>query len=689
MLMGGILSHGPHAVKELIVPRRVRTLLLLFVIIAAPASAQPESGTFRLHKFAQPIGEETYTISRDADGLTLEASFSFTDRGSPVPLNATLRASVDYTPRAFVISGRTSRLSTIDTEVTIDKGTAHVRIDKDKTDVAVPSQFFTVAGYSPVALEMALLRYWRSHGSPARLKTLPSGEVEIVDRGAETVAVGGRQVLLRRYSVRGLVWGLETLWMDDAGGLAALVTRDAEFDHFEAVRNDLERALTAFIASAARDQMAELQSLSQSLPGRRTGSLAFTGATLIDGTGAPALANATVVTSNGRIVAVGPAAAVRIPDDAARVDATGKYLIPGLWDMHAHYEQVEWGPIYLAAGVTTVRDVGNELEFITEVRDATNSGQGLGPRLLLAGIVDGDSKMALGVARVTSASEAATWVKRYHDAGFQQVKVYSSLTSESVKAICREAHALGMTVTGHIPQGMDIYEGVKDGMDQVNHIPYLAAVLRPKSYDPAKATPAERMRVMSEIDIQGPRGQQLIAFLKDHGTVIDDTLALYEQVMRPQRVPALTIEPGIAKVAPELRAQLTSGGVPDAMADGATQSFSRLLAIVGALHKAGITLVAGTDQTVPGYSVYREIELYVQAGFTPMEALQAATIVPARVMKLADDTGTIEAGKRADFDILDANPLEDIHNIRTVRSVVSGGVLYETSSLWKSAGFEP
>ena len=142
-------------------------------------------------------------------------------------------------------------------------------------------------------------------------------------------------------------------------------------------------------------------------------------------------------------------------------------------------------------------------------------------------------------------------------------------------------------------------------------------------------------------------------------------------------------------MAPELRAQLTSGGVPDAMADASTQAFARLLAIVSALHKAGITVVAGTDQTVPGYSVYREIELYVQAGFTPLEALQAATIVPARVMKVADDTGTIEAGKRADFDILDANPLEDIRNVRSVRFVVSHGVLYETSSLWKSAGFAP
>src|SRR5262249_48594011 len=159
------------------------------------------------------------------------------------------------------------------------------------------------------------------------------------------------------------------------------------------------------------------------------------GATVIDGTGNPPLVNATVITHGGRIVAVGPGGNVKIPADAKRIDASGKYIIPGLWDMHAHYEQVEWGPIYLAAGVTTVRDVGNEFEFITAVRDALNSGHALGPRMLLAGIVDGDGPMALGINRVNSPADALTWVQRYHDAGFQQMKIYSSMTSANVKAV--------------------------------------------------------------------------------------------------------------------------------------------------------------------------------------------------------------------------------------------------------------
>ncbi len=276
-------------------------------------------------------------------------------------------------------------------------------------------------------MQMAMMRYWRAHGSPAQLATLPTGEVKIQDRGAETIDIGGRSVQVERYSVRGLIWGLETLWMDGNDNLVALVSTDAEFDHFEAVREEYEPALAKFVASAARDQMATLTELSKQTAGRRTGAFAFVGATLIDGSGKPPVPNATVVTREGKIVAAGPRAKVKVPGDAQRVDVSGKFIIPGLWDMHAHYEQVEWGPIYLAAGVTTVRDVGNEFDFITAVRDAVNSGNALGPHMLLAGIVDGDSPYALGFARVNSPADAQTWVQRYHDSGFQQMKIYSSV----------------------------------------------------------------------------------------------------------------------------------------------------------------------------------------------------------------------------------------------------------------------
>lgn len=659
---------------------------ILFSQTNAPSS---QSGKFRLHKFEQPIGQETYTITPDGSTLTLKSEFEFTDRGSKVPLSATLRTSDDYVPQSFVIKGKTSRMSDIDTDVTINGASATIRQGKDTRIVTTPASFFTISGYAPVAVQMELMRYWRTHGSPAELATLPSGAIRIQDRGADTIDVNGHSIQVERYTVQGLIWGMETLWMDSNNNLAALVSTDAEFDHFEAVREDYESALAKFVASAARDEMAALTELSQKLPGRRTGTFAFVGATVIDGTGKPPIPNATVVTADGKIVSVGPSKKIKVPAGAQRIDVTGKYIIPGLWDMHAHYEQVEWGPIYLAAGVTTVRDVGNEYDFITQVRDAVNSGKALGPHMLLAGIVDGDGPYAIGITRVNSPADAQMWVTRYHDSGFQQIKIYSSMKPDNVKAICADAHKAGMTVTGHIPIGMNAYEGVEDGMDMINHLHYISDLLMPKDYDYRKTKGAERLKIMAAIDVNSEAGKKAVAFFKQHGTVIDPTMALFEMQFRPADEPAEQMEPGIAHVAPELREQLVSGGLPPELAPLGKQIVQKDLEIIQALHRAGVPIVAGTDQAVPGFSVYHEIELYVQAGFTPMEALQAATIVPARAMKVEKDSGSLEVGKRADLDVLDANPLDDIRNIRSVRSVVAHGVLYDPAPLWESVGFKP
>ncbi len=665
----------------------VRGLLILAPLCLLSAAGGDPS-KFLLHKFEQPIGLETDTVSGQGNAFETESVFEFTDRGKKVPLKATLRYSGNYAPSFFRISGSTSRSSSIDTTIHVTGHLANVSDGKSSRKVAVPERFFTIAGYAPASLQEALVRYWQKNGRPAELAILPSGTVEIHDRGTDTFSVGSARVNFRRYSVRGLVWGLETLWMDDQDQLAAVVTRDAEFDHFEAVREGYEPALADFVSAGARDEIDNLAEINQALPGRRTGVLAITGATLIDGLGTAPISPATVVTRNGRIVAAGPAAAITIPNDAERMDAAGKYIIPGLWDMHAHYEQVEWGPIYLAAGVTTVRDVGNEFGFISAIRDANNAGKGLGPRLLLAGVVDGDGPLALGMQRVNSAADAAAWVKKYHAAGFQQIKIYSSVKPDVVKAVCETAHAMRMTVTGHIPNGMSLLDGIAAGMDQVNHISYVTAAFLPEGFDMRKSNPAERINAVKSIDPNSEAGQRVLAALKEHRTVIDDTAALSELGTQAAGRPEETVEPGIANVAPELQQQFQSGGLTGEALSLAKLRWSKMLEIMGVLHRAGIRFVAGTDQAVPGYSVYREIEIYVEAGFTPLEALQAATIVPAQVMKVDSDSGSVEAGKRADFDILDANPLENIHNIRSVRWVVANGTLYDPKPLWRSVGFK-
>jgi imidazolonepropionase-like amidohydrolase len=679
----------------------IQILLLLALLAAAPraipaqqpqttpgASAIVEQGKFTLHKFEQPIGQETYEIRRDGDSLAVNIDFKFTDRSHPVPLSATFRGAADLTPQAFAIKGDTARTASIDEAVTLEAATVHLRSRDKLSDLAPPSgPFFTIAGYAPTTMQMLMVRYWATHGSPAQLRTLPSGTVRVEPRGQDTIRVGTNDEKLDRYTIEGLIWGRETLWFDSNRNLVAAITTDAEFDHFEAIRDGYESALGDFVGRAGADGMSALAGISKGISGSRASTLAIVGATLIDGTGAAPIPDSAVVLHNGRIVAVGPRSKVKIPQGANIVDAHGKSILPGLWDMHAHFEQVEWGPIYLAAGVTTVRDCGNEFEFITAVRDAIANGRGLGPRLLLAGIVDATGPMALGVERVDTPEQARQWTDRYHAAGFQQMKIYSSVKLEEVKIIADEAHRLGMTVTGHVPEGLTGYQVIAAGQDQINHISYIADMMHAPF--PADMGRDEKMKARASLDLESAEARNALVFLKDHHTVVDPTMALFEFFIATTAKPPSSFEPGVNKIAPELAEQLTDVGPPTERSEKNEKVFEKELAIVGALHRAGIPVVAGTDQTVPGHSLHREIELYVQAGFTPMEAIQAATIVPARVMGLDKESGTLEKGKRGDLIVINGNPLEDIHNTRNVEFVITNGVMYHTAELWRSVGFKP
>jgi imidazolonepropionase-like amidohydrolase len=635
-----------------------------FGLHARAADDPTESGVFALFKFEQEIGEERYDIRSSAGSFALTSTFSFNDRGTPVPLDTTLQFDRDLVPIHFTIHGDVARISKIDAEVTLAGGTATIREGSATRSEPAPAGVFTLAGYAPPSLQMTFMRFWAARGRPKSVPLLPHGTARVEARGRDEVIVDGRTMALNRYSVDGVVWGRETLWLDADGRLAALVSQDAEFDHFEAARPELKPAIPQLVARAASDGMAAMAETAAAESPAASPEVAIVGATILDMTGRKPVPNGTVVIRDGRITAVGPSNRITVAKQATVVQAAGKTVMPGLWDMHAHFEQVEWGPIYLAAGVTTVRDVGNELEFIAAVRDAVVAGKGLGPRMLLAGVIDGPGQRGLGLARAATPDEGRRWVDRYHDAGFDQIKVYSSITLDVLRGITAEAHKLGMTVTGHVPDSMNVLTAIEAGLDQVNHAQYLGAA--------AGADP-----------------QVVIAALKRHGTVVDPTLALYELLARPLDQPIDRFEPGFRKVARELEAPLSGFGTPVGMAARSRAQLNDSLALVNSLHRAGVPIVAGTDQSVPGHSLHRELELYAQAGFTPFEALAAATVVPARVMKKLGDSGTIERGKRGDLIVLDGDPLADVRNTRRIYRVITNGRVFDPAALWRSVGFQP
>ena len=644
----------------------------ILVLLLTAFSLTAQNGQFIIHMILHAIGEERYTIVPTAEGLKLDSTFAYSDRGNQRTTTATLRMKSDATPLSFEIKERPGSFKT-------DGDNATVTEDAATRSLTLPARYFTIFGSSPFAVQMMMLRYWTAHGKPANLPVLranPAADpVRIAPAGHDSVKVNGQSVVLDRYTVANLIFGSEILWLNRDGDLAAAMTFAGGLP-MEAVRTEYESALPQLYRAGVAQEMADLQDLGRRVPPERVGAFAISGATLIDATGAPPVPDSVVIVRDGRIAAAGARSAVAIPHGMPVVDAHGQTLLPGLWEMHTHFSGVEFGPALLAAGITTARDCGGEFDYLVAQRDAVAQHGGLGPRLLLAGLVDAGGPKAFGHVTAETPEEGRAVVNRYHAAGFEQIKLYTFLTPEVVKAITAEAHRLGMTVTGHVPQSLTTIQGVEAGMDQINHLNYATNAMR--TSDGGRGP----------IDFGSQAAQRAIQFFKDHHTVIDPTAGWGEMAGHSRAVDVATFEPGIGKTPFVLDFKFRAmGGATTA--DQMRARMAQTVAAIGALHRAGVTIVPGSDTGLVGYGLHRELELYVDAGMTPLEAIQCATIVAARAMKLDRDSGTVEPGKRADLILVEGNPLAHISDLRRVTRVIANGRLYDARTLWQSVGFRP
>jgi imidazolonepropionase-like amidohydrolase len=630
----------------------LRVLVLLAFGICHLALRQPPDQSLALYLLGHRIGAEQYSI----DSSTLTAHFEYLDRGTKVALDTTLAFAKDFTPLSFEAHGKSYRYFSVDASV--PPTSARATVGKP----AAPNGF-TLDGMAPISAQGLLVRYWLAHGKPEAITLQPSGDIVRI-REFPTPPIPylhGHEA--RLFTIEGVIWGSETLLLDRFDFQVVGAATTAGVLPFEAVASEL-RDRVGYLASQLRKDVLTRSTSREAVAPLQRARFALTGGRLIDGTGATAIERSTVIVRDGRIEAAGPVGTVPVPRGVPTVDVTGKTVLPGLWDMHAHVGQAEWGPVYLASGVTTARDMGGEFDVAVTLRDSWRAERAVGPRLLLAGLIDGPGPASFGEITAANPEEARAVVDRYKAAGFQQIKLYSLLDKPTAEAIVGAAHAAGMTVTGHLPAGLNLREGVEMGMDHTAHLTV------------RDAPGSEALR-------------DTIAFLKSHGTVIDPTISWSEMLGRSAQTPLAAIQPGLAHVTQPLRRMLESANGGTVAPEQARERLMRSLQIIKALHDAGIPIVAGTDKGVPGVSVAREIELYVQAGISPMDAIRAATAVPARVMGLAGDSGTIAPGLRADLIVVDGNPLDRISDIRNVTLVCAAGRLFDTAPLWRAGGFRP
>lgn len=654
----------------------MRLLLLLLSAggFASMAGAQniatADSGVFLLHKFEQHIGKETYRVYNHKDAKQYSVDFKFVDRGTPVPLKADIKINPAGDPLELVIKGKTSRASTISDSIKISGNTAFLWVNDSAYQQKISPLTFPIAGYSPAIVQQLLLQYWNQHKQPVDINTLPFGKLQIRKHGVDEVNFKNQKHRFTRYTIGGLIWGNELLWTDEAGRLVCILTIDAEGDKTEMMREEYEPLLPELINRAAGYAMADFVKAAPDLKNTPQ-TIAITGGKWVDAANGQLLPNDVILIQDGVISEMGKG--ITIPKGAKIINAEGKTVVPGLWDMHAHFQQAEWGPAYLAAGVTTVRDCGNELAFIEGIRNAIDGGKGIGPKILMAGIIDGKGPMALGVIQADTREEAIKAVDTYKAKGFDQIKVYSSVKPAILKAICEEAHKQGLTVTGHVPMNMDLKAAADSGMNMVNHVPFVKAIM--------KINKDKTIAFDDSLSIAA------IKFIRERGLVVDPTLGVYELMLRNLKDDITRLEPAFYTLPLPLQTQFKTTGVDSATAAAYAPVLKSHGVLVKKLYDAGVPVIAGTDMGFPGFSLIRELELYVESGLTPAEAIKTATVVPAQVMGIGGKTGSIAVGKNADLIIIQGNPLDNISSLRQLEMVIKGGKIYSPVNLHQMVGF--
>ena len=640
---------------------------------------------------AGPPGEQRYTVlmSGTAKG-SLRVSetakgerrsvFSFRDRGRGPDLETVTRIDARGHPVQLAISGTDYRRIATAENFSISGGRATWTSAVDQGNG--PSGGFYVANEGDAEATAALARALLATPG-GKLKLLPAGVASIRVLTTRPIAGGGTATL---YAIDGLGMTPSGIWLDGDRQLFA-----SGNNWIGVIREGHEAEQAALLAVQADAFEAAARGTAKRLAKRPAAGVLIRGARLFDAESRTLKPGTSVLVRGETIAAVGPDGSIAAPRGAEVIDARGRVLLPGMWDMHVHVLGYDEGVMALAAGITTVRDLGNDPVPLKRITDQFDSGALLGPRVLKAGLIDGRGPFA-GPTKslVTTQAEAETEVDRFAALGYPMIKLYSSIPVDAARAAIARAHARGMRVGGHLPSGLTATDAVGLGYDEIQHgnmwlLSFLGPEVLARSQTPSRFIDAYTRG--HEIDPDGPAAREFVARLRAAGTVVDPTLVTFENMFTGWKgeVAGATLPWASRMPATSLRGARAGGRARTI--EERTQyraSFTRMQQLLKRLHDAGVPVVNGTDGGATLYA--RELELHVAAGLSAADVLYNATLGAARVMKLDATTGSITKGKRADLVLLDGDPLARIGAVRCAALVIKQGTVLDGDALAVAAG---
>ena len=623
-------------------------------------------------------GSHIRVIKDDGTRIT---DFEFNDRGRGPKIHEQIRTGEDGLPISLRVSGHSYMGAPADETFVVNDGVASWSSTLEQGKAQEGAFYWAREG---TLEQIALLARVLLASEDGQVDLLPAGKA-----GIRKVAEHENAVL---YAISGLDLMPRYIWLDRQGELYALSGGWMGL----APRGESE-ILPVLQEIQDREEKNYHRALAETLATPLPANWLIRNVSVVDVENGSLKPGQLVAVSNGRIVRVTDDKGIDLPvygDLQPRIiDGQGQVLIPGLWDMHTHLS-LEDGLQQIAAGVTHVRDLGNDPQRLSEIRASFDSGEVIGPWTTAAGFIDRKSPYSAPTGSLAeSLGDALDMVNEYAAAGYPQVKIYSSIEPAWVKPLADSIHGKNMRLSGHIPSFMTAQQAVIDGFDEIQHINMLFLNFLAGPKDDTR-TPL-RFSLVAEkagsLDLDSPAVIEFIALLKNRGVVIDPTVTIFDSMFRHR---SGELDPSYAMVAkhmpPSVQRGMLAGDldITDENVDLYARSADALLKMIARLHRAGVPLVAGTD-AMAGFTLHRELELYQQAGIGHADVLRIATLGAAKVAGMEAESGSISVGKKADFVLLAGNPLEDISAVRLPLAVFKGNRWYEPARLYEAIGVRP
>lgn len=660
--------------------------LSLALFLAGPAAAAETIRYVALVDGGKKAGEQV--VRKDDDGTT-HVDFIFKDNGRGPELKEEYKLAADGTYSQYKVTGTSTFGAKVDETFSRTGDSAEWKSTSDQGKQQVPgTALYSTLGGTPEGFSVAMSALAKR--SDGKLPLIPSGTLTVRKVADAEVSHGGEKRTVQLVAMTGV--GLTPTFAWSTTGDNPRLFAFIYPGFLQLIEEGWESNAMALETRQKQAEGEVLLGMEQRLAHPLAGTTLIRNARVFDSEKATLGATSDVLIGDGKIVSISRAGSEKTKADNV-IDAGGKVLLPGLFDMHAHFGPWDGG-LHLAAGITTIRDMGNDNTTLQQLMAQLSEGKLLGPSVVPAGFIEGESKMSARngfvIKNLDEAKKAVDW---YADHGYPQVKIYNSFPKDVLRETAAYAHQRGLRVSGHIPAFMRAQDAVDQGYDEIQHINQvmLNFFVTPET----DTRTLERFYLVAKktagLDFDSKPVQDFIANLAKKQIVIDPTLATFEFIHQREG----ELSPIVADVAdhlpPDIQRSRRVGemNIPDDATEALyTKSFDKLVEFVGLMYKAGVPIVAGTDE-ISGFTLQRELELYVKAGITPAQVLQIATWNGAKYTRTTEDRGSVTVGKRADLILVDGDPTVNIADIRKVALVIKQGKAYYPSEIDEALGIKP